>query len=325
MRSPSIATSITTTTRYVLYPPTSPTCLVSLGPCPVAFISCSPHCAFLLPAQHHQLTLYDATGEPETRRSARATKGQHKALEQLDQPVEPPKKRGKKGKKAALEPEQGAVEIIRCVCGASDQDSDAGDAWIACDECSVWQHNICVGLSPFTEDVPEKYSCEQCRPENHKELLDGIARGEKPWEARRRAHDDEEAEAEAEVEMEVAKKKKKGTTKKGKGKRASDSEPKQSPVPDNRKAKPSPAPVSDSKKAKPSLAPASDSKKAKPSPAPDSSKKESKAAATAGKRKVRDESQDKEPKVGLDEHRVRSKSTEANRFCQAITEGSQGI
>ena len=49
-----------------------------------------------------------------------------------------------------------------------------------------------------------------CRPHDHKELLEGIAKGEKPWEARRAAHEEEEQ-----------KKKKKGG-KKGKGKRNSD-------------------------------------------------------------------------------------------------------
>jgi hypothetical protein len=55
------------------------------------------------------------------------------------------------------------------------------------------------------------YWCEQCKPENHKELLDGIAQGRKPWEERRRAYE------QAELEAEKAKK-----AKKGKAKRASD-------------------------------------------------------------------------------------------------------
>ncbi|KAK3303676.1 transcription factor S-II, central domain-containing protein [Chaetomium strumarium] len=149
--------------------------------------------------------------EPEPRRSVRATKGQHKALEQLDQAIETPKKRGgtKKSKKAAPEPEEPEEEIIRCVCGATEQDEDSGEPWIACDQCGAWQHNICMGMSQYTEDLPKEYFCELCRPENHRELLAGIAKGEKPWEARRKAYEEEKAE-----------KKKKGP-KKGK-KRASD-------------------------------------------------------------------------------------------------------
>jgi hypothetical protein len=148
--------------------------------------------------------------DPEPRRSVRATKGQHKALEQLDQPIEAPKRRGtKKSKKTAPEPEEPEEEIIRCVCGATEQDEDSGEPWIACDQCGAWQHNICMGMSQYTEDLPKEYFCEVCRPENHKELLAGIAQGEKPWEARRRAYEEEKAE-----------KKKKGP-KKGK-KRTSD-------------------------------------------------------------------------------------------------------
>ncbi|KAL2133837.1 hypothetical protein VTI74DRAFT_1560 [Chaetomium olivicolor] len=151
------------------------------------------------------------SAEPEPRRSVRATKGQHKALEQLDQPIEPPKRRGttKKVKKPAPEPEQPEEEVIRCICGAEEQDEDSGEPWIACDSCGVWQHNICMGMSQYTEDLPKEYFCEECRPENHKELLAAKNRGEKPWEAWRRAYEEEKAE-----------KKKKGS-KKGK-KRTSD-------------------------------------------------------------------------------------------------------
>jgi hypothetical protein len=161
--------------------------------------------------KHHDQQLTNSVPEPEPRRSVRATKGQHKALEQLDQAIEAPKRRGgtKKTKKAAPEPEEPEEEIIRCVCGATEQDEDSGEPWIACDQCGAWQHNICMGMSQYTEDLPKEYFCELCRPENHKELLAGVAKGEKPWEARRKAYEEEKTE-----------KKKKGP-KKGK-KRASD-------------------------------------------------------------------------------------------------------
>jgi hypothetical protein len=169
--------------------------------------------------------------------------------------MEAPKKRGKKGKKATQEPEE---EIIRCVCGATEQDEDSGEPWIACEQCSAWQHNICMGISRYSEDVKDlDYWCEKCRPEDHKELLEALDRGEKLWETRRRAYEEELAEEEA------AEKKKKKGPKKTKGKRVSDpkEEPKQSPVPD--------------------------------------AKKETKVAAV-GKRKARDESQEKESKVWTD-------------------------
>ena len=164
-------------------------------------------------------------GEAEPRRSVRSTKGQHKALD-LEQPTEP-KKRGKKGKKAIEKTEEPEEEIIRCVCGATEQDEDSGEPWIACDNCGAWQHNVCMGMSVYSEDLPKEYFCEQCRPEDHKELLDGIAKGEKPWEARRRAYEEEQAE----------KKKKKGN-KKGKKRQSDSQEEPQS----SQKSKASPAP-----------------------------------------------------------------------------------
>ncbi|KAK4147338.1 SPOC domain-containing protein [Dichotomopilus funicola] len=173
--------------------------------------------------------------EPEPRRSVRATKGQHKALEQLDQPIEAPKRRGgnKKGKKAAPEPEEPEEEVIRCVCGATEQDEDSGEPWIACDQCGAWQHNICMGMSQYTEDLPKEYFCELCRPENHKELLSGVAKGEKPWETRRKVYEEEKAE-----------KKKKGP-KKGK-KRTSDL--REDAASQKSKQSPPPPPSSESKK-----------------------------------------------------------------------------
>ena len=221
--------------------------------------------------EQQQLTR-NPTPEPEPRRSVRATKGQHKALEQLDQSVEVPKKRSggsKKGKKAAAEPEEAEEEIIRCACGASEQDEDANEPWIACDQCGAWQHNICMGLSEYDEDLPKQYFCEVCRPENHKELLAGIAKGEKPWEARRRAHEEKKHEEE--------KNQKKKGTKKSK-KRASDSKDDVSQTPKHS----SPAPP-------PAAAP--------PPPAPPEPKKEAKTAGQ--KRKTVEAPQEKEHKVSI--------------------------
>ncbi|KAG9232331.1 transcription factor S-II, central domain-containing protein [Amylocarpus encephaloides] len=156
----------------------------------------------------------------EPRRSVRATKGQHtKSLDILDQPIESPKKKAtKKAPKKAEAAED--VEIIRCVCGAVEQGDDEGEPWIACDECDVWQHNICVGVSRFEEDAPKNYLCEQHDPSfpPHKALLDGKKKGKKIWEERR-------MQAEAEIALEEAAKeaaKKKGGKKGKAGKRISD-------------------------------------------------------------------------------------------------------
>ena len=107
-------------------------------------------------------------------------------------------------------------------------------------------------MSVFTEDLTKDYFCEQCAPENHKETLAGIAKGEKPWEGRRQKYEDD-------------KKRKKG--KKGKGKRVSDTKDRASPAASTSKAKASPTP---------------DVKKEEVVPEPTSAK---------GKRKSRDHSQ----------------------------------
>jgi hypothetical protein len=78
-------------------------------------------------------------------------------------------------------------------------------------------------LLPYPpEEAPDKYYCEQCKPEDHKELLAAIARGEKPWEevARKR----EAAEAEK-----AAKKKKGGKKGRKSGSRPSEAVSEASP------------------------------------------------------------------------------------------------
>lgn len=48
--------------------------------------------------------------------------------------------------------------VIRCICGYSEDDGYT----IQCEDCYVWQHIICVGLSEKT--VPDHYLCDKCNP-----------------------------------------------------------------------------------------------------------------------------------------------------------------
>lgn len=141
----------------------------------------------------------------EPRRSGRATKGQHKNLELPDAPSKKgksksPKDQKDKSSKASAEPTPGPSdgeeeeEIIRCICGEYEEEEDVERDMICCDQCSAWQHNDCMGLTFAKGQEPDQYYCEQCKPENHKVLLEKIARGEKPWEevAERRRREAEE-------------------------------------------------------------------------------------------------------------------------------------
>ncbi|RDL36943.1 uncharacterized protein BP5553_04376 [Venustampulla echinocandica] len=212
----------------------------------------------------------------EPRRSVRATKGQHtKSLDLLDQPAEPKKKAIKKSAKKADKTDDEEVEVIRCPCGARETGDDEGEPWIACDNCGVWQHNVCVGISRFTEDAPDKYLCEKCDPlfPLHKELLDGLKKGKRLWVERRRQY-----------EQELAEEEKQGTKKKGKkakGKRPSDQSELSNAA--NRKAESPSLPVA-------------------------AEKKENVARSGSTKRKIRDESHDKES-VKEPEAKVRKVST----------------
>jgi hypothetical protein len=79
------------------------------------------------------------------------------------------------------EDEEGSV--TRCVCGSGESrqyllqyslivadEEDFGNFMIQCEQCSVWQHGVCMGVANVDES-PEHYYCEMCRPENHAGLL----------------------------------------------------------------------------------------------------------------------------------------------------------
>lgn len=72
-------------------------------------------------------------------------------------------------------------EVTRCVCGHDDLvipknshgEFDHVDIgfFIQCEKCSVWQHGYCVGITD-EDHSPEKYWCEQCKPEFHTLFVD---------------------------------------------------------------------------------------------------------------------------------------------------------
>ncbi|EPS35257.1 hypothetical protein H072_11495 [Dactylellina haptotyla CBS 200.50] len=159
----------------------------------------------------------DENGTPEPRRSGRSTKGQHTRNAELNEEAAAKKKastptpvptpgpptaatkkttkattrssRSKKNGKGTATSPTGTTEddsedgeIIRCVCGA-DTD-EGGRQMIQCDNCNAWQHSSCMQIP--TKNTPAEYYCEQCKPELHKDLLERMARGEKPWERRGR-------------------------------------------------------------------------------------------------------------------------------------------
>lgn len=78
-------------------------------------------------------------------------------------------------------------EVTRCVCGNDELAAidaslvallqteyrlkvDTG-LFIQCEKCLVWQHGYCVGLFA-SEDVPDKYWCEECKPDLHRMVED---------------------------------------------------------------------------------------------------------------------------------------------------------
>lgn len=104
-----------------------------------------------------------------------------------------------------------------------------------CDSCEAWQHNECMEMSLNDNELPVHYYCEQCRPDSHRDLLERVNRGEKPWEelARKRQQEEEERQA----------RKRKGGKKGRKSGRPSDIKPELKHEPPKANGAPEPAPT----------------------------------------------------------------------------------
>lgn len=68
--------------------------------------------------------------------------------------------------------------ICRCICG--DNDFTAKRPWIQCTDCDAWQHNDCMNVSVYEDELDDHYWCEECAPNMHTALLAAVARGETP-------------------------------------------------------------------------------------------------------------------------------------------------
>jgi len=98
---------------------------------------------------------------------------------------------GKKNKQRKVQKEEWP---IRCVCGQTTEIEGKDEVWIKCDLCGMWQHNVCMGLSVFDDEVPATYGCEICSPELHQDLLEAKAEGRKLWEERQRICEEKKLE-----------------------------------------------------------------------------------------------------------------------------------
>jgi hypothetical protein len=102
------------------------------------------------------------------------------------------KQKKKKAKKARFQTpelsdnesyeEEDEDNICRCICG--DNDFTAKRPWIQCTCCDAWQHNECMDVFVFDDELGDHYWCELCAPELHVALLADVARGARPWESR---------------------------------------------------------------------------------------------------------------------------------------------
>lgn len=136
--------------------------------------------------------------------SLRNTRSNGKPKEEHEELEEHEEEDGRETAHEQLDDEEEEEAETRCICGQMDP-PDADGLYIQCEKCSVWQHGFCVSIS---DNVPDKYWCEQCKPELHTIVIrpqGNISRylPVQPKEpahvnkrrARRGAHDDEHEDA----------------------------------------------------------------------------------------------------------------------------------
>ncbi|KAI8609293.1 hypothetical protein BC830DRAFT_1165382 [Chytriomyces sp. MP71] len=92
----------------------------------------------------------NGTGKPAPKRSKAKPKDRER------------EKRESKNREPEDEEEQEDEEVTRCVCERAQENFGT---MIQCDQCLVWQHCECVGLT--SKRMPKHYFCEQCKPVNH--------------------------------------------------------------------------------------------------------------------------------------------------------------
>ncbi|KAG5363137.1 Transcription factor BYE1 [Yarrowia sp. B02] len=127
--------------------------------------------------------------EPAVRRSTRATRGRHSKYEEEEasKPVKMDKKTDKSDKTpktrpktptkpkspAKTKPKKADEEgIVRCPCGATEDDPSDGKIMIECEDCLEWQHSQCVLQTNDLEQVPDHYVCNECSAKKPKEEED---------------------------------------------------------------------------------------------------------------------------------------------------------
>lgn len=105
-----------------------------------AFINSQGSSSLLQPGPPGQNTLGTTTKEKTTKKRVKTSTASNKL----------PKNSGQKN-------EAKKVDETRCICGYTHDDG----YMICCDDCNVWQHVDCVGLTP--DRLPVMYYCELCK------------------------------------------------------------------------------------------------------------------------------------------------------------------
>ena len=84
----------------------------------------------------------------ETRRAKRAAKGVAESTTAQLQPSNTRNTTSENGK-----------ELVYCVCGPYEEETEDVEDWICCDDCEMWFHWVCAGIT----EEPESFLCNNCK------------------------------------------------------------------------------------------------------------------------------------------------------------------
>ncbi|QRW21366.1 chitin synthase [Rhizoctonia solani] len=152
----------------------------------------------------------DTPGTTTTTTTAATTTGQtamanRRRQDDGDEGVEENKARGNKRPKDVVGKTKKTAEDVPMPVSYTNHDDDEegsvtryeedfGNFMIQCEQCSVWQHGVCMGVANVDES-PEHYYCEMCRPENHAGLLRDLKKTKNTMNSRDAAYDEATAQA----------------------------------------------------------------------------------------------------------------------------------
>ncbi|PAV18726.1 histone deacetylase complex subunit cti6 [Pyrrhoderma noxium] len=122
-------------------------------------------------AHPHSSNAVSSTQSTNNKRTKRKTK-EHTHQPEEHQPSPVPEEVLQDGEEGQGE----ETGITRCFCVLIDEEAENAEFMLQCETCMTWQHGPCMGFLLESEAPEGDYYCEQCRPQDHPEIIKKLRR-----------------------------------------------------------------------------------------------------------------------------------------------------